>query len=97
MRDRQREATFGKVLRVRSKRLLNAAGDLLTSSAQSNDTWEVRQVRTPCAVFGLLVDDYVLAQRRCSKPLAFLMLPSVPTGTVALSLPATTIRSGRWG
>jgi hypothetical protein len=25
------------------------------------------------------------------------MLPSVPTGTVALSLPATTIRSGRWG
>lgn len=52
---------------------------------------EVREVCTPPAILGALEDHYVLAHRRCSRSLALQMLESVPTGTMSLSLPATTI------
>jgi hypothetical protein len=45
----------------------------------------------------LFVDHDVFAHLSSSSPLARRMLPSVPTGTVSLSLPATTIRSSRSG
>ncbi len=97
VRRRQPEAAFGEILGVSGQSLLDPSRDLLASRAERNDPSDVWEVSPPLTVFGLLVDDHVLAQRKCSKPLAFLMLPSVPTGTVALLLPATTIRSGRCG
>jgi hypothetical protein len=97
VRLRQSETAFGEILGVCGQSLLDASRDLLASPAKRDDPRDVWEVSPPLAILGLLVDDHVLAQRKCSKPLAFLMLPSVPTGTVALPLPATTIRSGRCG
>ena len=93
----QSETTLGEILGVGGQSLLDASRYLLARRAKRNDPRNVREVSPPLAVLGLLVDDHVLAQRKCSGPVAFLMLPSVPTGTVALPLPATTIRSGRCG
>lgn len=97
MRRRQSETAFGEILGVSGQSLLDASDDFLARRAKRDDPRDVWEVSPPLAVLGLLVDDHVLAQRKCSKPLAFLMLPSVPTGTDALSLPATTIRWGRCG
>ena len=97
VRLRQPETTFGEILGVSSESLLDPSHDLLARRAERNDPGHVWEVSPPLTVACLLVDDHVLAQRKCSKPVAFLMLPSVPTGTVALPLPATTIRSGRCG
>jgi SAM-dependent methyltransferase len=97
MRRRQRLAALSKILRVRRERLLDALSNLGSRSAERDNARQIGHVRTPATVFGLLVDHEILVHRRCSDPLARLMLPSVPTGTVSLSFPATTIRSPRSG
>lgn len=56
-------------------------------SAERDHAGPLRDVGTPAAVVGPLIDDDVFAQRRCSSPLALRMLPRVPTGAVALPLP----------
>jgi hypothetical protein len=65
--------------------------------SRGQQTGKVGQVGAPPTVLCLLIDHDVLAHRRVSWPLARRMLPRVPTGTVSLSSPATTMRSGRSG
>ena len=73
------------------QRLLDAVVDLSPRITKGNDSGKVRQVRAPTTVLGLFEDYDVFAHRRCSGPLAFRMLESVPTGMVWL-FPATTMR-----
>jgi hypothetical protein len=77
--------------------LFDPAGYFFAGTSECDDARHVWDVGTPAAVFGLFVDDYVLVQRSSFSPLARWMLPRVPAGIVSLSLPATTMRSGRSG
>jgi hypothetical protein len=91
MRRRERLAALPKILSVRRQRFANPFAHLVAAATERDDTREVRDVGAPVLVLVLLIDDDVFARRRFSKPLALRMLPRVPTGTVSLSLPATTI------
>src|SRR5271165_2148248 len=97
MRNGHRLATFAEILRVGAKCLLDPLGDLGGRGAERDNAGQIRKVGTPSAVIGLLVDHDILAHRSSSRPLARLMLPSVPAGTVSLGFPATTMRSRRSG
>ena len=64
---------------------------LLARRPQREHAFHVRAVRAPAAVFSAFVDDEIVLHRRCSNPVARRIAPSVPTGTVSESLPATVI------
>lgn len=97
VRDRQRLAALLQILGVGRQGLLDSINCLFACGAETDDTRQIGQVRTPAAIFGLFIDHDVLAHRRFSRLVARLMLLSVPAGTVSLPLPATTIRSARSG
>ena len=63
--------------------------DLFARLPDSEDAVDVGTVSAPGAVFGLLVDDEVVLQRRSRSPVARRIAASVPTGTVSESLPTT--------
>jgi len=89
MRLRNRLATFPEVVEVGRQRLDHASLDLLACAPERVDALDIRGVRAPTAVFGLLVDDEVVLHRSSSSPVVRRIAASVPTGTVSESLPAT--------
>lgn len=93
----ERLATLLQILGVGGERFLDPSANLRTADTDRDHTREIGEVSTPTAVIRLFVDHDVFAHLSSSSPLARRMLPSVPTGTVSLSLPATTIRSSRSG
>jgi hypothetical protein len=93
VRRRQLVTALAHIVCVGTERLADPFGGLLARRPKCDDAREIGNVGAPASIRVLLVDDDVFAHRRWLKPLARRMLLSVPTGTVSLSLPATTIRS----
>ena len=82
-------AGLAQIRELRDERFGHPSLDLVACLPQSESTVHVRTVGTPGTVFGLLVYDEVVPQRKSRSPVARRMAASVPTGTVSESLPAT--------
>src|SRR5688572_5830054 len=67
------------LLGIGEERFTDTFGHFVPGAAERDDPGQIREVGPPSAVVGSFENDYVLAHRRCSSPLALRMLESVPT------------------